>query len=74
MEILTKEVQMFMDALEKSEKNTKVEIKKCPKWVLRGFKTAVEFGLLDEFCITVLNSKKESDLDRISEACREWDL
>jgi hypothetical protein len=73
MEIVTKEVRMFMDALEKSEKN-KVEIKECPKWVLRGFKTAVEFGLLDEFCTTVLNSKAESDLDRISEACREWDL
>lgn len=52
----------------------KVEVKECPEWVLNCFKTAVEFGLLNEFCITILNSNKESDLDRISEACKEWDL
>lgn len=73
MEIVTKEVQMFMDALEKSEKN-KVEIKECPEWALNCFKTAVEFGLLHEFCTTILNSQEESDLDKIAEACREWDL
>lgn len=52
----------------------KVEVKECPEWVLNCFKTAVEFGLLHEFCTTILNSQEESDLDKIAEACNEWDL
>lgn len=52
----------------------KVEVKECPEWVLNCFKTAVEFGLLHEFCTTILNSQEKSDLDKITEACREWDL
>lgn len=52
----------------------KVEVKECPEWVLNCFKTAIEFGLLHEFCTTILNSQKESDLDKIAEACNEWDL
>lgn len=66
---------MFMDTINKnSKKNFKVEVKECSEWALNCFKSAVEFGLLHEFCTTILNSQEESDLDKISEACREWDL
>jgi hypothetical protein len=73
MKKFPKEVYIFIDEIKKSP-NFKVEVKECPEWVLNCFKTAVEFGLLHEFCTTILNSQEESDLDKIAEACREWDL
>ena len=68
-----KEIHIFSNKINKSFKES-IEVKECPEWVLHCFKTAVEFGLLHEFCTPILNSQEESDLDKIAEVCNKWDL